>query len=102
MTNTYLNFMSSREFGQETFGPYTSEEEARDGFFRLVVSASVSKDGVSRYMYASYGDQEHVTAVDQQTTQWTEEYKQLIFMDDAFCRQERINWDHWLIRHAKR
>lgn len=98
----YANSMSHDLYGTESYGPYEREADARDGFFRLVVSATVEDDG-TRVVASGYGDREIVNAEDQDanakrvaekdSAAWTEEYKTRLYRDDKFCRRERLKWE---------
>lgn len=95
---TYRNYWEDDVDGREDFGPYETEEEARIGFFRLVVSAVVAfrGDGVRRIVGGD-GFFEEVVAgstLAAEHPEWTQDYKDRLYyeMRDDEVRAEYERW----------
>ncbi len=73
--NDLYNWMESDEYGRDRYGPYDAPEEAEAGYFRLLVSATVTyrDDEIDRCVYGAGGADAY--ASDQEDATWTEDYQ---------------------------
>lgn len=59
--------LSSEKYGNETFGPYPSEQEAKDGIARIQEESAKNPDGIKRF----YSMPEEEKCCEQHVPDWS-------------------------------